>query len=424
MLDINFIKNNIDLVEESMKNRGCSFDLNALIGIDDNRRKYMTEVQTLQAKKNEIAEKIGILKRNKGDENEIIKLKIEGDDIGEKIKETEQLVETSSKLMQEILEIMPNILDTDVPIGVDESDNTVRHTYGSKPITSFEPKKHFEVFGTDLMDFETAVKISGSRFVILKSHLALLERALKNFMLDIHTREFGYTEMSVPYLVNKESAYGVGHLPNLKEDMFVTTNDFYLISTSEVALTNIVRDIILHEEELPLRFTAFSACFRSEAGSAGRDTRGMIRQHQFSKVELISVVLPEKSKEEHERMLTAAEEILKRLELHYRIMNLCSADTGFCSQKTYDIEVWLPGEGKYREISSCSNIGNFQARRMMSRVKRFDGKKELVHTLNGSGLAIGRTIVAIIENYQQADGSVKIPHALLPYMNGLTSIAT
>ena len=392
------------------------------MAIDENRRKYMTEMQSLQAKKNEIADKVGVLKRTKGDEAKIAKLMEDGDAVGQAIKEIEDSVETASKLMKEILEIMPNILDKSVPTGKDENNNTVYHVFGEKPVFDFKPKLHFEIFDENLMDFENAVKISGSRFVILKGHLAMLERALKNFMLDIHTTEFGYTEMSVPYLVNRESAYGVGHLPNFEDDMFITTNDFCLISTAEVSLTNIVRDEILKEDDLPIRMTAFSSCFRSEAGSAGRDTRGMIRQHQFQKVELVSIVLPEESQAEHERMLGAAEEILRRLDLHYRVMTLCSGDVGFCSQKTYDIEVWLPGENKYREISSCSNMGNFQARRMSARLKRNDGKKELLHTLNGSGLAIGRTIVAILENYQQKDGSVLIPNALLPYTNGVTQI--
>ena len=422
MIDINFIKNNTEAVEVSMRNRGVHFDLQALMAIDENRRKYMTEMQSLQAKKNEIADKVGVLKRTKGDEATIAKLMEDGDAVGQAIKEIEESVETSSQLMKEILEIMPNILDKSVPIGKDEDSNTLHHVFGEKPVFDFKPKLHFEIFDENLMDFENAVKISGSRFVILKGHLAMLERALKNFMLDIHTTEFGYTEMSVPYLVNRESAYGVGHLPNFEDDMFITTNDFCLISTAEVSLTNIVRDEILKEDDLPIRMTAFSSCFRSEAGSAGRDTRGMIRQHQFQKVELVSVVLPEESQAEHERMLGAAEEILRRLDLHYRVMTLCSGDVGFCSQKTYDIEVWLPGENKYREISSCSNMGNFQARRMSARLKRNDGKKELLHTLNGSGLAIGRTIVAILENYQQKDGSVLIPNALLPYTNGVTQI--
>ncbi len=422
MLDINFIKNNLELVNASMKSRGCDFDLKALLLIDQDRRENTLIIQDLQAKKNKIAENIGLLKKNNGDENQIEKLKKEGDIVGDQIKESAKMVETSEQLMQEILEIMPNILDQSVPIGVDEKSNVFKHNFGKVNEFSFTPKKHFELFDHQLMDFDNAVKISGSRFVILKGHLALLERALKNFMLDIHTNQFGYTEMSVPYLVNKDSVYGVGHLPNFKDDMFITEDGFYLISTSEVALTNIVRDCILREEELPLRFVAFSSCFRSEAGSAGRDTRGMIRQHQFQKVELVSIVSPEKSNEEHERMLSAAEEILKRLELHYRVMILCSGDIGFAAKKTYDIEVWLPGEQKYREISSCSNVGDFQARRMMTRIKKNDGKKEIAHTLNGSGLAIGRTIVAILENYQQADGSVKIPKALVPYMNGIEVI--
>ena len=322
------------------------------------------------------------------------------------------------------LSAIPNTPLDEVPVGKDEHDNVEIRKFGTprtEAMMGFTPKQHFEIGeALGLMDFETAAKLSGARFVVNRGQLARLERALGQFMLDLHTSENGYTEINPPLLVKDHAVYGVGQLPKFEEDLFKTTNDFYLISTSEVSLTNLVREQIVDEKDLPFRFTALTPCFRSEAGAAGRDTRGMIRQHQFTKVELVSITTPEKAIEEHERMTASAESILQKLGLAYRVITLCTGDMGFASQKTYDIEVWLPGQNAYREISSCSNCEGFQARRMQARFRSAErGKPELVHTLNGSGLAVGRTLVAILENYQQADGSVLIPEVLRPYMGGL-----
>ena len=322
------------------------------------------------------------------------------------------------------LAVIPNTPRDDVPLGRDETGNVEVRKIGTPPKFDFAPKQHFEIGeALGLMDFETASKVSGARFVFTKGAIARLERAIGSFMLDMHTGEFGYTEVNPPLLVKDHAAYGTGNLPKFAEDLFQTTNGFWLIPTAEVSLTNLVRESIVEEEKLPMRMTAWTPCFRSEAGAAGRDTRGMIRQHQFSKVELVSITTPEESLAEHERMTACAEAILKRLGLAYRTMLLCTGDMGFASQKTYDIEVWLPGQDAYREISSCSVCGDFQARRMNARY-RPKGAKDVrfVHTLNGSGLAVGRTLVAVLENYQQADGSVIVPDALLPYMGGVKKI--
>jgi len=311
----------------------------------------------------------------------------------------------------------------DVPVGPDETGNVEVRRVGDPPRFDFEPKQHFEIGeALGLMDFETAAKLSGARFVVLKGALARLERAIASFMLDLHTTEFGYTEANPPLLVRDDAAFGTGNLPKFAEDLFHTTNGYWLIPTAEVSLTNFVREQIIDEAALPMRLTAWTPCFRSEAGAAGKDTRGMIRQHQFTKVELVSITTPEQSLAEHERMTACAEEVLKRLGLPYRTVLLCTGDMGFASQKTYDIEVWLPGQNTYREISSCSVCGDFQARRMNARYRPKDGKPEYVHTLNGSGLAVGRTLIAILENYQQADGSVIIPEVLRPYMRGMERI--
>jgi seryl-tRNA synthetase len=327
--------------------------------------------------------------------------------------------------MKAALEVIPNLPLADVPDGGDETGNVEVRKVGTPGKFDFAPKQHFEIGeALGLMDFEAAQKISGARFVVLKGALARLERALASFMLDLHTGEFGYTEVNPPILVKDQAAYGTAQLPKFAEDLFKTTNDFWLLPTAEISLTNLVREQIIDEAQLPMRVTAWTPCFRSEAGAAGKDTRGMIRQHQFSKVELVSITTPDKSLEEHERMTSCAEEILKRLGLPFRTMLLCTGDMGFASQKTYDIEVWLPGQNTYREISSCSVCGDFQARRMDARYRAKDGGKPVyVHTLNGSGLAVGRTLIAVLENYQRADGSVIIPEVLRPYMGGLTQIA-
>ena len=344
--------------------------------------------------------------------------------IKEFIQNGEETEREVNDRLNALLSSIPNLPHEDVPVGNDEDDNELVRTVGEKPSFDFEPKEHFDIGeALGLMDFETAAKMSGSRFVVLSGALARLERALAQFMLDLQTGEHGYTEVSPPTLVKANALYGTGQLPKFEEDLFKTTGDHYLIPTSEVPLTNIVADSIIDEEYLPRRFTAFTPCFRSEAGSAGRDTRGMIRQHQFMKVEMVSVTTPENSGDELERMTGCAEEVLKRLGLSYRVMKLCTGDMGFGARRTYDLEVWLPGQDMYREISSCSVCGDFQARRMNARY-RVEGEKggRFVHTLNGSGLAVGRTMVAVLENYQQADGSVVVPEALKPYMGGIDVI--
>jgi seryl-tRNA synthetase len=321
------------------------------------------------------------------------------------------------------LTFYPNILDADVPDGRDEAANVTVKEFGSKPEFAFTPKQHFEIGeALGLMDFSAAAKIAGSRFTVLRGALARLERALGQFMLDVHTGEHGYVETAVPLLVNEAAMFGTGQLPKFEEDLFKTTDGRYLIPTAEVSLTNLVAGEILNAKQLPMRLTALTPCFRSEAGSAGRDVRGMLRQHQFTKVELVSIVHPDESAAEHERMTRCAETILERLELPYRRMLLCAGDTGFSAAKTYDLEVWLPGQGAYREISSCSNTRAFQARRMNARFRNEQGKPEFVHTLNGSGVAVGRALIAVLENYQNADGSVTVPAVLQPYMGGVETI--
>ncbi len=417
MLDINFIKNNREIVIESMKNRNFKFDIDELIQLDEKRREIMTKTQQLQSRKNELAKEIGSIKSGKiaGDINIVMKL---SEEVKFELESLEKQDSESQDFMKQKLEMLPNILQSSVPIGATEDENIVIKTHGEKPIFAFKPKEHNEIGEkSGMMDFENARKISGSRFVILRNGLAKLERALANFMLDTHISDFRYQEISVPVMVNENSMYGTGQLPKF-DNGYQTTDGMYLIPTSEVPVTNIVNSEIVDINSLPMRFCCHSQCFRSEAGSAGKDVTGMIRQHQFSKVELVSIVHPEKSEEEHERMLAAAENILQKLELHYRISLLCSGDTGFSSSKTYDIEVWLAGQGRYCEISSCSNMRDFQARRMMARYKDGD-KKGYLHTLNGTGLAIGRTMVAIIENYQNEDGSINIPKVLVSYMGGV-----
>ncbi|MFN8929685.1 MAG: serine--tRNA ligase [Alphaproteobacteria bacterium] len=418
MHDIKFIREHPEAFDAALARRGLPAQAQDLLKLDAEKREKLTELQALQARRNEIAKQIPEVKRAGGDAATLI---AEGNRTKERIAACE--AEMESGALEDALSRIPNLLAADVPEGKDESANREIRRWGDAP-TMTNPKDHValgEALG--LMDFERAAKISGARFVVLKGALARLERALAAFMLDLHTSEFGYLETNPPYLVKDPALYGTGQLPKFAEDLFQTKNDYWLIPTAEVSLTNLVAREILDETKLPLRFTAHTPCFRSEAGAAGKDTRGMIRQHQFSKVELVSITTPEQSEAEHERMTGCAEEVLKRLGLPYRVMLLCAGDTGFSARKTYDIEVWLPGQGKFREISSCSNCGDFQARRMKARFKRTGAKEtESVHTLNGSGLAVGRTLVAVMENYQQADGSIKIPPALVPYMGGLTEI--
>jgi len=421
MHDIKAIRQNPEAFDAGLARRGLPGQSAALLKLDEDKRKAQTQLQELQSKKNALAKQIGMAKGKGEDASAVME---EAKQVGEQLTALEASL-ANNDAVTALLETIPNLPADDVPDGSDEHGNKEVRVVGTKPSFAFTPKLHDEL-GTalGLMDFDGAAKLSGARFVVLKGALARLERALANFMLDIHTQEFGYTEMVPPALVKDAAVYGTGQLPKFAEDLFKTENGFWLIPTAEVPLTNLHGDSIIEEEKLPIRMTAYTQCFRSEAGAAGKDTRGMIRQHQFSKVELVSITTPEQSAAEHERMTGAAEEILKRLGLHYRVMLLCTGDMGFCSQKTYDLEVWMPGQNAFREISSCSNCGAFQARRMKARSKAKGAKEtQFVHTLNGSGLAIGRTMVAILENYQQADGSIQVPDALKPYMGGLEKIA-
>lgn len=426
MLDLKLIRNQPELLDEALTRRGKSPVAATILEIDTKNRQLLTELQGLQSQRNQIAKLFGEAKRKGEDTTELAG---RAEEIKSRISDLESLGQQfQAELIQE-LEAIPNIPAEDVPTGKDESGNVELRRFGTPKTFDFEVKSHFEIGeALSLMDFEVAAKISGARFVVLYQELARLERALAAFMLDIHTREFGYTEVSPPLLVNEKSVYGTGLLPKFKEDLFQTTTGYWMIPTAEVVLSNLVAESIQAIDALPLRYTAYTPCFRSEAGAAGRDTRGMIRQHQFGKVELVSVTRPEGSAVEHERMTAAAEEVLKRLELPYRVMVLCTGDMGFQSQKTYDIEVWLPSQNTYREISSCSNCGDFQARRMNARYRANASAEnpkpapEFVHTLNGSGLAVGRTMVAILENYQQKDGSIAVPGVLRPYMGHIELI--
>ncbi len=417
MLDIKWIRENPKAFDQALKNRGLEPLSHQLLVIDETRRNAIQLTQDLQSQRKLLAKQIGDLKR-RGENADSFMSK--ANELREALAQEELTVKALEEKLKKALDLVPNIPAPDVPIG---TEDVPVHHWGEKPLFSFEPKQHFEIGeAMGLMNFEEAAKISGARFVVLKGDFARLERALGSFMLDIHTQEYGYLEISPPHMVRTQSMYGAGQLPKFAEDAFVTTNNYWLIPTAEVPLTNLVAEDILNEKELPLRFVAYTPCFRSEAGSAGRDTRGMIRLHQFHKVELVSITSPEASETEHQRMLSAAQSILERLQIHYRTVVLCTQEMGICPQKTYDIEVWLPGQNTYREISSCSNFGEYQARRMNTRFREAnEGKKtRFVHTLNGSGLAVGRTLVAILENYQQEDGSVMIPDVLRSYMGGET----
>jgi len=423
VFDIKWIRDNAAAFDAGLKKRGLKPLSEKVIELDEARRRHLTKLQEAQSRRNAASKEIGKAKAAK-DEAAAAKLMGEVVELKEVIQQGEEEERQIDAALRSELSIIPNLPLDDVPLGTDESDNKEVRKVGTLPTFDFKAKQHFEIGeALGLMDFETAAKISGARFVVLKGALARLERALAAFMLDLHTGENGYSENLPPFLVRDQAAYGTGNLPKFAEDLFQTTNGFWLIPTAEVSLTNMVRESTLDEAQLPMRLTAWTPCFRSEAGAAGKDTRGMIRQHQFSKVELVSITTPEDSLAEHERMTACAEDVLKRLKLPYRTVVLCTGDMGFAAQKTYDIEVWLPGEDTYREISSCSVCGDFQARRMGARY-RPKGSKELrfVHTLNGSGLAVGRTLIAVIENYQQADGSVTIPDVLVRYMAGLTKI--
>jgi seryl-tRNA synthetase len=423
MYDIRWIRENEAEFEEGRKRRGLPPLAKTLFELDDARRAAIAKLQTAQERRNAASKEIGQAMKEKNAAR-AEELKAEVARIKEDFPKWEEEERAAVKALEDALSKEPNTPLPEVPFGKDEHDNVEARVVGAKPKMDFAPKEHFEIGeALGLMDFETATKISGSRFVILKGALARMERALMQFMLDLHTDHHGYTEIDPPLLVRDDAMFGTAQLPKFREDQFAAGDDFWLIPTAEVPLTNIVRESILDEKQLPMRLTAGTACFRAEAGAAGRDTRGMIRQHQFQKVELVSITTPEQSLEEHERMTACAEEVLKRLGLHYRVVTLCTGDMGFASQKTYDIEVWLPGQDRFREISSCSVCGDFQARRMNARYRAADSKSpRFAHTLNGSGVAVGRALVAVLENYQQADGSVIVPEALRPYMGGMEVI--
>ncbi len=462
MHDIRWICENVDAFDRGLARRGLAPASARLLALDERRRAAIQNVEQAQARRNAASREIGDAKKAK-DEARAQTLLAEVAAFKESIPHQEAEERQADAELNEALAQIPNLPLDDVPDGANEHDNVEHHRFGAKRELAFVPRQHFEL-GEALgqMDFETAAKLSGSRFVVLKSGLARLERALAQFMLDLHTGEHGYTEVAPPLLVRDEVMFGTAQLPKFEEDQFWTIGGEYftrrangflgeitdatsiaglqlafeqaraalrqtrfgLIPTAEVPLTNLVRDRIVDDAELPLRFTACTPCFRAEAGAAGKDTRGMLRQHQFTKVELVSITTPDQSGAEHERMLSCAEEVLRRLDLHYRVVTLCTGDMGFASQKTYDIEVWLPGQNMYREISSCSMCGEFQARRMAARYRTREGRQvRHVHTLNGSGVAVGRTLIAVMETYQQQNGAITIPDALQPYMGGIKSIA-
>jgi seryl-tRNA synthetase len=459
LLDIRWIRENQDAFVKGLTDRGFDSSretLNQILKLDEQRRATIQKLQEAQARRNAASKEIGQAKATK-DEASAKRLMDEVAGLKTAIQEGEAEEKRLDEELKTLLSNIPNTPANDVPVGLDEKANVELRKVGTPPKFDFQPKEHFELGeALGLMDFETAAKLSGSRFVVLKGALARLERALSQFMLDLHTSEHGYTEVNPPLLVRDDSMFGTAQLPKFKDDQFLATRSvsideaantlvnfvveerfkggssvpvlelseqLWLIPTAEVPLTNLVREDITDEAKLPIRVTAGTPCFRAEAGAAGKDTRGMIRQHQFSKVELVSITTPEQSMDEHERMTACAEEVLKQLGIPYRVVVLSTGDMGFAAQKTYDIEVWLPGQGMYREISSCSNCGDFQARRMDARYRPRNAKQlRFVHTLNGSGVAVGRALIAVMENYQEADGSIRIPDALLPYMGGLTKI--
>ncbi|SFJ79522.1 seryl-tRNA synthetase [Bosea sp. OK403] len=430
MYDIKWIRENAEAFDTGLKRRGLEPLSSSLLALDDTRRSAIAKAQSSQERRNALSKEIG---KAMGAKDVALADSLKAEVAA--LKELQPALEAQEKAaveaLNEQLAAIPNLPHEEVPEGADEHGNVVKSVHGEAPertggrLFGFNQlKEHYEL-GEALgqMDFETAAKLSGSRFVVLNQRLARLNRAIGQFMLDTHTELHGYTEVNPPLMVRDDAMFGTAQLPKFRDDQFRAGEDHWLIPTAEVPLTNLVRESILSEEELPRRYTALTPCFRSEAGSAGRDTRGMLRQHQFEKVELVSITTPEKSREEHERMLACAEAVLKKLDLHYRVMTLCTGDMGFASQKTYDIEVWLPGQKTYREISSCSVCGDFQARRMNARYRSGEGgAPRFVHTLNGSGTAVGRALIAVMENYQNADGSITVPEVLVPYMRGVTRI--
>jgi seryl-tRNA synthetase len=418
MIDLRWLRENPDGFDAALRRRGLPPAVASVLAVDEERRAVETRLQEEQALRNRLSREVGEAKRAR-DETRAALLMDQVASLKDGLKEGEERQRELQARLDSILATLPNVLADEVPDGPDETHNRVERTVGEPRSFEFQPLQHDELGAPLGLDLAAGAKLSGARFVVLRGALARLERALGNFMLDLHTSEHGYRETAVPFLVRDQALFGTGQLPKFADDLFRTTADLWLIPTAEIPLTNIVAGEILEEQRLPLRLTSLTACFRSEAGAAGRDTRGMIRQHQFSKVELVSITTPEQSAAEHERMTGCAEEVLRRLELPYRVVTLASGDTGFLSRKTYDIEVWLPGQGCYREISSCSIFGDFQARRMNARYRPREGKgTRFVHTLNGSGLAVGRTLIAILENFQEPDGSVVIPPRLRPYMLG------
>lgn len=421
MLDAKFVRQNIDFVKRKMDERGQPFDADAFVTSDTCRKDILQEVETLRSERNRVSKEIGARKQHHEDAEDLIS---EMGAVSQRIKELEEDLRKSEAYLSDLMLNLPNIPHETVPVGSDETDNHVVRLWGEKPQFDFDPKPHWDLGeALGILDFARAAKITGARFSLYRGAGARLERALINFMLDLHTEEHGYTEVLTPFMVNGDSMTATGQLPKFEEELFKVQNDFYLIPTAEVPVTNIHRDEILDEKTIPLSYVAYSPCFRAEAGSYGKDTRGLIRQHQFNKVELVKFAHPENSYDALEQLTSHAEEVLKRLGIHYRLVSLCTGDLGFSAAKTYDIEAWMPGQNAYREISSCSNFENFQARRARIRYRREkDGKTDYLHTLNGSGLAIGRTVVAILENYQQEDGSVIIPEKLIPYMNGVDRI--
>jgi seryl-tRNA synthetase len=447
MHDIKWIRENPDAFDAGLKRRGLEPMSQRLLAIDESRRAAILKSEQSQARRNAASKEIGDAKKAR-DNSRAEKLMAEVAEIKATLPELELAAKSADEELSRDLAPIPNLPLDEVPDGVDESGNVQHHIFGAPRNYAFTPKPHDDLGGElGLMDFEAAAKLSGARFVVLKKGLARLERAIGQFMLDLHTNEHGYIEINPPLLVRNDVMFGTGQLPKFEDDQFwavkgellaaggareeqlskLRTERLGLIPTAEVPLTNLVRESIVDEKELPLRLTALTPCFRAEAGAAGRDTRGMIRQHQFTKVELVSITTPEASRDEHERMLACAEEVLRQLDLHYRVMTLCAGDMGFSAQKTYDIEVWMPGQGNggaFREISSCSVCGEFQARRMDARYRASDGKPRFVHTLNGSGTAVGRALIAIMETYQQADGSIAVPDVLQPYMGGLKLVAS
>jgi seryl-tRNA synthetase len=444
MHDIKSIRDNPKAFDAALKRRGLEPLSASLLAIDEKRRAAIMASEQAQARRNSASKEIGDAKKAKDDARAAV-LMAEVADLKTTMPRLEAATKAADEELASVLAAIPNLPSDDVPDGVDEHGNVQRHVYGAIRNYAFKPKPHDDLGGAlGFMDFEAAAKLSGARFVVLKKGLARLERAIGQFMLDLHTNEHGYAEINPPLLVRDAAMFGTTQLPKFEDDQFwaikgellampgadLRSERLGLIPTAEVPLTNLVRESILDEKELPMRLTALTPCFRAEAGAAGRDTRGMIRQHQFTKVELVSITTPDESKDEHERMLACAEEVLRRLELHYRVMTLCAGDMGFAAQKTYDIEVWMPGQfssqgegGAYREISSCSVCGDFQARRMDARYRGADGKPHFVHTLNGSGTAVGRALIAVMETYQQDDGSIAVPEVLQPYMGGLKAVA-